>query len=99
MNSPPEPAATRKKRILLVDDEPFLTTLLRMNLEDTGQYEVREENNSLKALDVIKEFMPDLILLDADPLADIRNTRRIWQVMHDGQLIDRPAILKAIRPR
>jgi imidazolonepropionase-like amidohydrolase/Tol biopolymer transport system component len=35
----------------------------------------------------------DLILLDADPLADIRNTRRIWQVIQDGHLVDRPAIL------
>jgi imidazolonepropionase-like amidohydrolase/Tol biopolymer transport system component len=41
----------------------------------------------------------DLILLDADPLADIRNTRRIWQVLQDGRLVDRPAILKAVRPR
>jgi imidazolonepropionase-like amidohydrolase/Tol biopolymer transport system component len=41
----------------------------------------------------------DLVLLDADPLADIRNIRRIWQVLHDGRLVDRPAILKAMRPR
>jgi Tol biopolymer transport system component/imidazolonepropionase-like amidohydrolase len=41
----------------------------------------------------------DLIVLDADPLADIRNTRRIWQVLKAGQLIDRPAILKVMRPR
>jgi imidazolonepropionase-like amidohydrolase/Tol biopolymer transport system component len=41
----------------------------------------------------------DLVLLDADPLADIRNTRRIWQVLHYGRLVDRPAILKAVRPR
>jgi len=41
----------------------------------------------------------DLVLLDADPLADIRNTRRIWQVVHYGHLVDRPAILKAVRPR
>jgi imidazolonepropionase-like amidohydrolase len=40
----------------------------------------------------------DLVVLEADPLADIRNTRRIWQVVHYGQLVDRPAILKAIRP-
>ncbi|HWP52536.1 MAG TPA: amidohydrolase family protein, partial [Pyrinomonadaceae bacterium] len=40
----------------------------------------------------------DLVLLEADPLADIRNTRRIWQVVHYGQLVDRPAILKVIRP-
>ena len=41
----------------------------------------------------------DLVLLDADPLADIRNTRRIWEVVRDGRLVDRPAILKAVRPR
>jgi Amidohydrolase family/WD40-like Beta Propeller Repeat len=35
----------------------------------------------------------DLVILDADPIADIRNTRRIWQVVHDGRLVDRPAIL------
>jgi imidazolonepropionase-like amidohydrolase len=41
----------------------------------------------------------DLIILDADPLADIRNTRRIWQVVHNGRLIDRSEILKAVKPR
>jgi imidazolonepropionase-like amidohydrolase len=40
----------------------------------------------------------DLVFLDADPVADIRNTRRIWNVMHNGQLIDRSAILKTIKP-
>jgi imidazolonepropionase-like amidohydrolase/Tol biopolymer transport system component len=41
----------------------------------------------------------DLILLDADPLVDIRNTRRIWNVVHNGQLVDRSAILKLVKPR
>ena len=41
----------------------------------------------------------DLILLDADPLADIRNTRRIWQVVHYGRLVDRPSILKVMKPQ
>jgi imidazolonepropionase-like amidohydrolase/Tol biopolymer transport system component len=41
----------------------------------------------------------DLVLLDADPLLDIRNTRRIWQVIHNGRLVDRPAILKAVKPK
>ena len=41
----------------------------------------------------------DLIILDADPLADIRNTRRIWQVVHNGRLIDRSEILTAVKPR
>jgi hypothetical protein len=41
----------------------------------------------------------DLVILDADPLADIRNSRRIWQIVHYGRLVDRPAILKAVKPR
>jgi imidazolonepropionase-like amidohydrolase/Tol biopolymer transport system component len=41
----------------------------------------------------------DLVILDADPLSDIRNTRKIWQVMQSGHLVDRPAILKLIQPR
>ena len=41
----------------------------------------------------------DLVFLDADPLSDIRNTRRIWNVMHNGQLVDRSAIVKMIKPR
>jgi imidazolonepropionase-like amidohydrolase/Tol biopolymer transport system component len=41
----------------------------------------------------------DLIILDADPLADIRNTRKIWNVFQDGRLVDRPAILRVMKPR
>jgi imidazolonepropionase-like amidohydrolase/Tol biopolymer transport system component len=41
----------------------------------------------------------DLILLDGDPLVDIRNTRRIWHVVQYGRLVDRPAIVKLVRPR
>ena len=87
--TPPESSTARKKRILLIDDEPFLTSLLRMNLEDTGEYEVRDENNSLKALDVIKEFMPDLVLLDvmmpdldgADVLYRLKNDQRLKNIV------------------
>ena len=41
----------------------------------------------------------DLVILDADPLADIRNTRRIWKVMHYGHVVDRAAILKVVKAR
>ena len=37
---------TNKNRILVVDDEPSFTRLLKLNLERTGQYEVRAENRS-----------------------------------------------------
>ena len=53
-----------KKRILLVDDEKSLTSLLKLNLEDTGNYEVRVENWPEDALPAAREFKPDLVLLD-----------------------------------
>src|SRR5436189_767418 len=53
-----------KKRILLVDDEKSLTSLLKLNLEETGSYEVRVENWAEDALPAAREFKPDLILLD-----------------------------------
>jgi hypothetical protein len=34
----------------------------------------------------------DIVLLDADPLADIRNTRRIWRVIQSGRVVDRDAL-------
>ncbi|MFM1770362.1 MAG: hypothetical protein RJA22_2891 [Verrucomicrobiota bacterium] len=53
-----------KKRILVVDDEKSLTTLLKLNLEDTGRYEVRVENWPEDAQAAAREFKPHLVLLD-----------------------------------
>ncbi len=53
-----------KKRILVVDDEPGLTRLVKLNLEKTGAYEVRTVNESRAAVTAAEEFQPDLILLD-----------------------------------
>ncbi len=53
-----------KKRILVIDDEPSITRLLKLNLEYNGSYTVREENSGPRSLATIKEFNPDLILLD-----------------------------------
>ena len=39
----------------------------------------------------------DLIILEADPIADIRNTRRIWALLHMGRLVDRAAIVRRQR--
>lgn len=53
-----------KKRILLVDDEPALTRMMRLNLEQTGRFEVREEHCGGLAVAAAREFKPDLIFLD-----------------------------------
>ena len=55
---------SEKKRILVVDDEPSITRLLKLNLEQTGEYEVATENVSKAALAAAEKFHPDLMLLD-----------------------------------
>jgi two-component system, OmpR family, response regulator len=53
-----------KKKILMVDDEENFTRMVKLNLEETGEYAVMVENNSNNAFKAAKEFKPDLILLD-----------------------------------
>lgn len=38
----------------------------------------------------------DLVILDADPLQDIRNTRKIRTVIKGGQVVDRGALLRQV---
>ena len=52
------------KRILIVDDEESLTEILKLTLEDSGDYEVRTENNSEEVLGVVRWFTPDIVVLD-----------------------------------
>ena len=53
-----------KKRILIVDDEPTFTKMVKLNLEQTGDFEVREEHRATAALATAREFKPHLVLLD-----------------------------------
>src|SRR5437868_9774237 len=53
-----------KKRILIVDDEPTFTKMVKLNLEQTGDFEVREEHRATAALATAREFKPDLVILD-----------------------------------
>jgi CheY-like chemotaxis protein len=55
---------TDKKRILVVDDQPCDTQLVKRYLERSNKYVVREENDAQAAVSVAEEFEPDLILLD-----------------------------------
>jgi DNA-binding response OmpR family regulator len=48
----------------VIDDDIRATRMTRIVLERTGHYEVRELNESDRALGVAWEFGPDLILLD-----------------------------------
>lgn len=57
-------ARMEKKRILIIDDEATFTRMVRLNLEKTGKYEVREENRGRRGAAAAREFKPHLIFLD-----------------------------------
>lgn len=53
-----------KKTILMVDDDVDFTKMAKMLLEKTGLYEVGVCNESTAAVEWIRGWKPDLILLD-----------------------------------
>jgi two-component system, OmpR family, response regulator len=81
----------RKKRLLLVDDEEGFTSLLKLNLEETRDYEVRVENDGARALAAAHEFQPDLILLDVI-MPDVDGGEVGAQIKADAKLQHVPVI-------
>jgi CheY-like chemotaxis protein len=53
-----------KRRVLIVDDDPDSTHLVKILLEKTGNYVVREENDADQAHQSARNFRPHAILLD-----------------------------------
>ena len=53
----------RKRRILVVDDEPRMIHFIRLNLEHDG-FEVSEAASGSQALAQLRDRLPDLVLLD-----------------------------------
>lgn len=50
-------------RILVVDDEEDILELLKYNLKKEG-YQVKTANDGIKAVEIAKTFIPDLVILD-----------------------------------
>ena len=54
----------RSTRILIIDDEPDFTALLKANLEEAGDFLVRQVNDSELAVKAAHEFRPHLCVID-----------------------------------
>jgi CheY-like chemotaxis protein len=54
------------KRILVIDDEPNLSTLVQLYLAQLGGYEVLTENLPSQARNSARRFNPDMIVLDVN---------------------------------
>lgn len=73
----PEISSNGKKKILVVDDDPLIQKILRDPLEKAG-YHVKVASHGLEALQVVKDQVPDLIILDIlMPMLDGFKTARL----------------------
>ena len=52
------------KTILLVDDDPSIRKVAQITLEDVGNWQVNLASSGEEALELLKQQVPDLILLD-----------------------------------
>jgi signal transduction histidine kinase len=64
IRSSPPGDAEKRARVLIIDDEPGNIMLLEATLQRLGLAEIRAVTDSRLALDALREFGPDLILLD-----------------------------------
>ncbi len=79
--------STKTIRVLVVDDEPSITRMIKLNLEKTGDYEVWTENEGCRAVEAAREFMPDIIFLDV-MMPDLQGNVIAEQLMEDAALKD-----------
>ena len=74
-----------KTKILVVDDEVNLTKMLKLNLEETDNYEVRTINDAKLAVEEAKVFQPALILLDI-MMPDIQGNELAEKILEEPEL-------------
>ncbi len=61
--SPADHRVAEHRRILIVDDEPQITRVLRTSLHAHG-YDLRVANDGETALEIAKDWTPDLVITD-----------------------------------
>lgn len=54
----------QETKVLIIDDEEKFGEIVKMNLEGTGEYQVKIETKGRRALYAARRFKPDIILLD-----------------------------------
>jgi excisionase family DNA binding protein len=84
---PTDALESGKRKVLLVDDDPDLVEVINKALDDDGRFEVRIAANGFDAGMMVKEYRPDLIILDV-MLPDINGKEVCQRVRADNTLED-----------
>src|SRR3984893_9002872 len=84
---PTDALESGKRKALVVDDDEELVELIRDHLESDGRFEVRVASNGFDAGMMVKEYHPDVIVLDV-MLPDINGKEVCQRVRSDSALDD-----------
>ena len=84
---PTDALESGKRKVLLVDDDVELVELMTKVLEEDGRFEVRVATTGFDAGMMVKEYRPDLIVLDV-MLPDINGKEVCHRVRADTTLED-----------
>jgi len=79
------------KKILVVDDEAGLTRMIKANLERTGRFSVRAENDPTTAIAAARAFDPDLIFLDV-MMPQMEGDELAALIKEDPRLATKPVV-------
>jgi excisionase family DNA binding protein len=82
---PTDALESGKRKVLLVDDDTELVELMTKVLEEDGRFEVRVATTGFDAGMMVKEYRPDLIVLDV-MLPDINGKEVCQRVRADNTL-------------
>ena len=86
-NIPTDALESGKRKVLLVDDEAEILEMMTRALEDDGRFEVKMAANGFDAGMMVKEYRPELIVLDV-MLPDINGKEVCTRVRSDSNLED-----------
>jgi excisionase family DNA binding protein len=84
---PTDALESGKRKVLLVDDDPELVEMMGKALQEDGRFEVRIASNGFDAGMMVKEYRPDLIILDV-MLPDINGKEVCHRVRADSTMED-----------
>ena len=82
---PTDALESGKKKLLIVDDDQDLVELIKDGFERDGRFEIRTANNGFDAGMGVKEFRPDIVVLDV-MLPDINGKEVCQRVRGDSTM-------------
>ena len=84
---PTDALESGKRKILIVDDDEGLVELMSDVFDKDGRFDIRTTNNGFDAGMLVKEFRPDIVVLDV-MLPDINGKEVCQRVRSDKALDD-----------